>query len=139
MSAQLLGLHQPGTTLLHRLPAGAKLLALMAAGLVVVVVGGPTSAVAFVAVATALLAWSGARLGLTLRAMRIKGIARFRALYRDNSASAPEKGALASAIAPNVGRGPSARSRKIPAASSQGSARRRVAATTAARASASVT
>ncbi|GAA5123069.1 CbiQ family ECF transporter T component [Alloalcanivorax gelatiniphagus] len=70
MSAQLLGLHQPGTTWLHRLPAGVKLLGLTVASLVVVVVRGPAAAVAFVAVATALLVWSGARLGLTLRAMR---------------------------------------------------------------------
>lgn len=70
MSAQLLGLHRPGTTWLHRLPAGAKLLGLMVASLVVVVVRGPVPAVAFVLAAGALLAWSGARLGLTLRAMR---------------------------------------------------------------------
>ena len=70
MSAQLLGLHRPGTTWLHRLPAGAKLLGLMAASLVVVVVRGPATAMAFVVVAGALLVWSGARLGLTIRAMR---------------------------------------------------------------------
>ena len=70
MSAQLLGLHRPGTTWLHRLPAGAKLLGLMAASLVVVVVHGPATAVAFVVVAGVLLVWSGARLGLTIRAMR---------------------------------------------------------------------
>jgi biotin transport system permease protein len=70
MSAQLLGLHQPGTTVLHRLPAGAKLLGLMVVSIVVVVVNGPLSAVAFLVVAAGLLAWSGARLGLTLRAMR---------------------------------------------------------------------
>lgn len=70
MSAQLLGLHQPGDTRLHRLGAGTKLLGLMMASLVVVVVRGPVSALAFLAVASALLVWSGARLGLTLRAMR---------------------------------------------------------------------
>jgi biotin transport system permease protein len=70
MSAQLLGLHQPGTTLLHRLPAGAKLLGLMVASVVVVVVRSPGSAVVFLAIAAALLAWSGARLGLTLKALR---------------------------------------------------------------------
>ena len=70
MSAQLLGLHRPGTTWLHRLPAGAKLLGLMAASLVVVVVHGPATAVAFVVVAGVLLVWSGARPGLTIRAMR---------------------------------------------------------------------
>ena len=70
MSAQLLGLHRPGTTWLHRLPADAKLVGLMVASLVVVLVHGPVSAVAFVLVAAALVAWSGADLGLTLRAMR---------------------------------------------------------------------
>lgn len=70
MSAQLLGLHQPGTMVLHRLPAGAKLLGLMAVSIVVVVVRGPLSALAFLTVAAGLLVWSGARLGLTLRAMR---------------------------------------------------------------------
>lgn len=70
MSAQLLGLHQPGDTRLHRLGAGTKLLGLMVASLVVVVIRGPASALAFLAVACGLLVWSGARLGLTLRAMR---------------------------------------------------------------------
>ncbi|WP_210438295.1 energy-coupling factor transporter transmembrane component T [Nocardioides xinjiangensis] len=70
MSAQLLGLHRPGTTLLHRLGAGAKLLALMAAGLAVVVVRGPASALVAVTLAAALLGWSGARVGRTLAAMR---------------------------------------------------------------------
>lgn len=70
MSTQLLGLHRPGTTWLHRLPAGAKLVGLMLAGLVVVGVRGPAPALAFLAVAAMLLAWSGARVGSTLRAMR---------------------------------------------------------------------
>jgi len=70
MSAELLGLHQPGTTVLHRLPAAAKLLGLMVLGIVVVVVRGPLSALAFLGAGGVLLAWSGARLGLTLRAMR---------------------------------------------------------------------
>lgn len=70
MSAHLLGLHRPGTTWLHRLPAGTKLLALAVTGLVVVVVRGPVSAVVFLGLATVLLVWSGARLGQTLRAMR---------------------------------------------------------------------
>ena len=70
MSAQLLGLHRPGDTWLHRLPAGTKLLGLTVASLVVVVVRGPGSAVAFLVVATALLAWSGAPLRTTLGAMR---------------------------------------------------------------------
>jgi biotin transport system permease protein len=70
VSAQLLGLHRPGHTWLHRLPAGAKLLGLTAASLVVVVVRGPGSAVAFLALAAVLLAWSGAPVRTTLVAMR---------------------------------------------------------------------
>jgi len=70
VSGQLLGLHRPGTTWLHRLPAGAKLLGLMVASLVVVLVRGPVSAVAFVVVGAVLVVWSGADLRLTLRAMR---------------------------------------------------------------------
>jgi biotin transport system permease protein len=70
MSTQLLGLHRPGTTWLHRLPAGAKLIGLMLASMVVVAVGGPGAAVGFLGVAAGLLVWSGARLGLTLHAMR---------------------------------------------------------------------
>ncbi len=59
MSTLLLGLHQPGTTWLHRLPAGAKLLAVLAAGVAVAVVRGPLWSLVFVTVAAALLAWSG--------------------------------------------------------------------------------
>ena len=43
MSALLLGLHRPGSTLLHRLPAGAKLLLLAAASILIAVVRGPAS------------------------------------------------------------------------------------------------
>ncbi len=44
-SANLLGLHQPGTTWLHRLPAGAKLLGLLLASIVVVTLHGPRTVV----------------------------------------------------------------------------------------------
>lgn len=70
MSSELLGIHRPGDTFLHRRRAGTKLLALMVASLVVVLARGPLSAVVLVAVGVALLVWSGARLGVTLRAMR---------------------------------------------------------------------
>ncbi len=70
MSADLLGLHRPGTTLLHRLSAGSKLGALLVASLVVVLVRGPVSALVFLALGFGALAWSGARLGVTFRAMR---------------------------------------------------------------------
>ena len=70
MSASLLGLHRPGTTLLHRLPAGAKLLGLMAVGVVVVAVRGPVSAAVFAGLALVLAAWSGMGLRGTVRALR---------------------------------------------------------------------
>ena len=55
----LLGLHRPGTTLLHRTPAGAKLAGLVVAGVVVVLLRGPVSAVLAVAVAVGLAAYAG--------------------------------------------------------------------------------
>ena len=70
MSTLLLGLHRPGSTLLHRLPAGAKLLLLAAASIVIAVVRGPASAWVAVAVAVALLAWAGADPRTTLRSLR---------------------------------------------------------------------
>lgn len=70
MSASLLGIHRPGSTLLHRLPAGAKLLGLVVVAVVVVVVRGPVSSGVFVAVALVLAAWSGMGLRLTLRSLR---------------------------------------------------------------------
>ena len=66
----LLGLHQPGTTWLHRLPASAKLLGLVGASIVVVVVRGPEGALAGLAVAVGLAAWSGAGVRPLLRSLR---------------------------------------------------------------------
>lgn len=68
--SMLLGLHRPGGTLLHRLPAGAKLLGLLAVGVATVVVRGPLSAVVLVVVALGLVIWSGTGLRLLLRALR---------------------------------------------------------------------
>ncbi|CAM3768530.1 CbiQ family ECF transporter T component [Nocardioides zeicaulis] len=70
MSAELLGLHRPGTTVLHRLPAGAKLLGLVVASTVVVVVRGPVSGLLALGVSFAVLTWSGAPLRATVRALR---------------------------------------------------------------------
>ncbi len=67
----LLGLHRPGTTVLHRLPAGASLLALLVAGVVIVVVRGPLAASAGLVVALGLLAWSGAGVRRVLSALRV--------------------------------------------------------------------
>lgn len=70
MTTLPLGAYRPGRTWLHRLPAGAKLLALLVTAVVVTAVRGPLSAVGFVVLATALVAWSGAPLRRTLRSLR---------------------------------------------------------------------
>lgn len=70
MSSFLLGSYRPGGTWLHRLPAGAKLLAMMAASAVVVTVRGPVSGVVALGVALALVAGSGMGLALALKALR---------------------------------------------------------------------
>ena len=70
MSTLLLGLHRPGTTLLHRLPAGAKLLLLMMLSIVVAVVRGPVSAGVAVVVSIGLLVWAGADPRATVRSLR---------------------------------------------------------------------
>lgn len=69
----LLGLHQPGTSWLHRLPAGAKLLALVVVGVAAAVVTGPVSGVVLLVVALAVLGSAG---GLTRRTFRgLRGVA----------------------------------------------------------------
>ena len=66
----MLGLHRPGATLLHRAPAGAKLLGLLVAGVLTVVLRGPASSLVLLAGAGLLVARSGAGVRLTLRALR---------------------------------------------------------------------
>ena len=66
----LLGLYQPGTTWLHRTPAGAKLLALVLFSLVVVIVRGPWSGAAFLGVSIVLTVWSTKRLRAVLLSLR---------------------------------------------------------------------
>lgn len=66
----LLGAYRPGDTWLHRLGAGTKLLALFAAGILLVLSRGWVSGVTALVVATAVLASSGAPLTLTARALR---------------------------------------------------------------------
>ena len=70
MTTTLLGSHRPGTTLLHRLPAGAKLAAFLVVGVVVVAVRGPVSALAFLVGAVVLAVWSGMPLRAALRSLR---------------------------------------------------------------------
>lgn len=66
----LVGLHRPGTTWLHRAPAGAKLLGLVAAGIAVVLVRGPVAALGGVAVAVGLAAYAGLGVRQGLRTLR---------------------------------------------------------------------
>jgi biotin transport system permease protein len=68
--ADLLGVHQPGTTLLHRTPPGAKLTALAAVSMVTVLFRSPVTSVAVLAAAVVLLVWARARLRLVLRTLR---------------------------------------------------------------------
>lgn len=70
MSATLLGLYRPGSSRLHRLRAGTKLLALVVAGIGVVAVRGPASGVVALAVAVALVAWSGMGVRVLLGILR---------------------------------------------------------------------
>jgi biotin transport system permease protein len=71
----MIGDFQPGTTLLHRLPAGVKLLAMLAAAVATVVVRGWVASLVALGIAAALLAWSGAGLRVTLTALRGVAIA----------------------------------------------------------------
>ncbi len=66
----LFGIYQPGTTFLHRMPAGAKLLAMAAISVVTVVFRSPATSVALVAVVIVLLIVARVRLGVLLRTLR---------------------------------------------------------------------
>lgn len=68
----LLGLHRPGSTWLHRLPAGVKLLGLVLVGVVVVLVRGPVGAVAGVVVAVGVAGYAG--LGVREGARTLRGL-----------------------------------------------------------------
>lgn len=70
MSDSLAGAHQPGDTLLHRLPVGAKVLGLAAFSLAVVVVRDAWAAGAFLLVALGLTALARVRLRTLARATR---------------------------------------------------------------------
>jgi biotin transport system permease protein len=65
-----LGIYQPGTTFLHRMPAGAKLLAMAAISVVTVAFRSPATSVGLMAVVIVLLAVARVRLGLLLRTLR---------------------------------------------------------------------
>lgn len=68
--SELLGAYRPGTTLLHRLPAGPKLAAVALWSIVVVATRGPMVSPTFAVVAVAVAVWSGLPLRRTLRTMR---------------------------------------------------------------------
>lgn len=68
--AALLGAYRPGHTPLHRLRAGTKLLALMAVGIVVMLVRGPVSGAVFLLLAVLVLVSARAGLRMTFLALR---------------------------------------------------------------------
>jgi biotin transport system permease protein len=68
--SHLFGSYQPGTTFLHRMPAGAKLLAMAAISVVTVVFRSPVTSVGLLAVVIVLLAVARVRLALLLRTLR---------------------------------------------------------------------
>ncbi len=70
MSSLTVGVHQPGDSLLHRLPVGPKLLGLAGLSLSVVLVRSAPAAFVFLAVALALAAVARVRVGTLLRAAR---------------------------------------------------------------------
>lgn len=69
-SPLLVGVHQPGDTLLHRLPVGVKMSALAVFSLAVVLVRSAAWSGAFLAIALALALLGRVRLGTLLRAAR---------------------------------------------------------------------
>lgn len=66
----LLGLYRPGTTVFHRLPVGAKLLALFVFSGIVIAVRGELSSAVFLAVAVLASAVARIGMGTMLRALR---------------------------------------------------------------------
>lgn len=65
-----LGIHQPGTTLIHRMPAGWKLTAMIVLGIGVVALRGPWLPLVAVAIVLALAAYARIRPGTLARALR---------------------------------------------------------------------
>jgi len=65
-----IGIYVPGTTVLHRTPAGVKLLFLVAAAAVVAVLHGWVASLTAFGVAVGLLAWAGAGPRMVARSIR---------------------------------------------------------------------
>jgi biotin transport system permease protein len=68
--ADLLGVFQPGTTLLHRTTPGPKLAVLTVVSILTVAFRSPAVSVATLAAAVVLLVWARVRVGLVLRTLR---------------------------------------------------------------------
>ena len=66
----LLGLYRPGTTALHRMSPGAKLLCLFVISIAITVVRGPESALVSLSLALVLVIWARMSLRVLLRALR---------------------------------------------------------------------
>ncbi|RCK70964.1 energy-coupling factor transporter transmembrane protein EcfT [Desertihabitans brevis] len=66
----LVGVHRPGSTLLHRAPAGAKLLGLLVLATTVTLVRGPAPSLALLGLALALALLGRVGLGALLRSLR---------------------------------------------------------------------
>jgi len=70
VTASLLGMYRPGTTVVHRLAVGPKLATLAAFAVAVTLLRGPWSALCFLAVAVAVALWARIGVRATARAMR---------------------------------------------------------------------
>lgn len=70
MTGALLGIHQPGDSWLHRLPAGTKVLGLLVASVVVVLVDGPPTVAVQLVLAVAVVASAGMGWRPLLRSLR---------------------------------------------------------------------
>lgn len=70
MAFSPVGDYQPGTSVLHRLPVGAKLLGLVVLSVVAVVFRGPTTTSGLLVLAVLLCLVAGVRLGRAARALR---------------------------------------------------------------------
>lgn len=68
--SDLLGAYRPGSSWLHRLPAGAKLAGLLVVSIVVMTVRGPVSGLVALVLAVGLVLWSGTRLRQLARTLR---------------------------------------------------------------------
>ncbi len=68
--SHLIGAYQPGTSFLHRMPAGAKLLAMAAVSVVAVAFRSATTSVVLLVAVAALLVVARVRLVLLLRTLR---------------------------------------------------------------------